>query len=188
MLLLTIFEILSSIVVVIGESLISESLIVVPNVGLIVPEHVVFHVAMHQMVLGLERFVDVETGDAFNCRKTHHGIVSGNREFIFMDSLFEGTPIVCIHPHHHELNRAAKANNHDLAVMHGRVPQVVNPHGYQVQHAGEKTESVRPAKRLAYLSVHDSLKALPLSLGLLSGLNYWVAWRWTAVYHINNQL
>ena len=140
------------------------------------------------MVLGLKRFVDVEAGDALDCRKAHHGIIRGDREFTFMNGLFERAPIVRIHPHHHELNRAAKTNHHDLTVVHGRVPQIVNPHGYQVQHTGEEAESVRPAKCLAYLAVHDSLKALPLSLSLLRGLNDWVTWRWTAAFHINNQL
>ena len=140
------------------------------------------------MVLGLKCLVDVEAGDALDRRKAHHDIVRGNRELALMNGFFEGPTIVRIHPHHHELNRSAEANNHYLAVVHGRVPQIVYPHGYQVQHAGEEAQSVRPAQCLTYLAVHDSLKTLPLSLGLLSGLNDWITWRWTAVYHINNQL
>ena len=140
------------------------------------------------MVLGLKCLVDVEAGDALDRRKAHHDIVRGNRELACMNGFFEGSPIVRIHPHHHELNRAAEPNYHDLTVVHGRIPQIVYPHGYQVQHAGEEAESVRPAQRLTYLAVHDGLEALPLSLILLSGLNDWIAWRGTAVYHFNNQL
>ena len=140
------------------------------------------------MVLSLKSFVDVETGDALDRRKAHHDIVRGNRELALMNGFFEGPTIVRIHPHHHELNRSAEANNHDLAVVHGRVPQIVYPHGYQVQHAGEEAQSVRPAQCLTYLAVHDSLETLPLSVSLLSRLNDGVFWRWTAAFHINNQL
>ena len=96
---------------------------------IIVKEAIILTAAVHVMILIFEAAIDVEASDALDRRKAHHDIVRGNRELACMNGFFEGSPIVRIHPHHHELNRAAEPNYHDLTVVHGRVAQVIDPHG-----------------------------------------------------------
>ena len=125
-----------------------------------------------KLVLFAEAALDHVPRDAFDQGEDQHHVVGGDCKFARVNSLFQGPAIVRIHPHHHELDPATERDDHDLAVVHCRIAEIVDPHGDQVQHPGQKPERVRTAERLAHFAIHERVEALPLRRSFLTRLDH----------------
>ena len=101
-------------------------LIIVIAVKLFVPEDIATLHPIHLLILVGKALVDVDACDSFYCREEKHAVEAGQSQLRLIDTFLDDSTIVSIPDKHHHFDAAAKADYHDLTVVHCSVAQVVD--------------------------------------------------------------